>query len=145
MQELKVAVGDETVFSKTVGESDVYLFAGITGDFAPNHVNEDFMGRTRFARRQAHGALMVGFMSTGAGLMAQRTSDPEGEIALSAGYDRIRFTAPVYIGDTVSVTYRITAVDHTRRRATADVRIVNQDGTLVAVATHVLAWVPAAG
>jgi 3-hydroxybutyryl-CoA dehydratase len=63
------------------------------------------------------------------------------ELPVSLGYDRVRFLAPVFFGDTVTVDYRITAIDLDRRRATADIQVVNQDGTLVAVATHVLKWV----
>ena len=64
MSSFYVAVGDKVSFSKTVSESDVYLFAGITGDLAPNHVNEEYMKRSGYGRRMAHGALVVGFMST---------------------------------------------------------------------------------
>ena len=54
-------VGQVVSFSKTVSESDIYLFADITGDFSPNHVNpnhvnEEFMGGTQHGRRIAHGA-----------------------------------------------------------------------------------------
>ena len=62
--DLTPALGISATFSKTVGESDVYMFAGITGDFAPNHVNEQFMQETQYGHRIAHGALMVGYMST---------------------------------------------------------------------------------
>ena len=55
-------IGDETTFSKTVGETDIYLFAGITGDFFEMHVNEEVMESSRFGARIAHGALIVGFM-----------------------------------------------------------------------------------
>lgn len=141
MQDFHVKPGDSAVFTKTVGESDVYLFAGITGDFAPNHVNRAFMERTRFGRLQAHGALLVGFMSTVAGLIAIRTPPEANEVAVALGYDRVRFLAPVFLGDTVTTHYRVTAVDPERRRATAEVEARNQDGTLVAVASHILAWV----
>jgi len=57
------------------------------------------------------------------------------------GYDRIRFLAPVFFGDTITVDYRISAIDTDRRRSSGDVRITNQDGTLVAVGTHILKWV----
>jgi 3-hydroxybutyryl-CoA dehydratase len=141
MSEFHLAVGDRTTFSKTVAESDVYLFAGITGDFAPNHVNKAFMEKSSYRRPIAHGALLVGFMSAAAtqAVGALRAS-PE-EVPVSLGYDRVRFLAPVFFGDTVTVEYRIGAIDRERRRATADIRVVNQDGTLVAVATQVLKWV----
>ena len=56
-------IGKTVTVSKTVGETDVYLFAGISGDFAPNHVDEEFMKRTKYGRRIAHGALLVAYMS----------------------------------------------------------------------------------
>ena len=77
MSEFHVSIGESARFTKTVGETDVYLFAGITGDFAPNHVDKTYMARTKFGRLQAHGALMVGFMSTAAGMVASRTADIE--------------------------------------------------------------------
>ena len=80
-------IGDEVTFSKTVGETDIYLFAGVTGDFYEAHVNEQAMRSSRFGTRIAHGALVVGFMSTTAGMMIARP----GELAVSLGYDRVRF------------------------------------------------------
>ena len=56
-------IGDTVTFSKTVGESDVYMFAGLTGDLSPNHVDEQFMSHSMYGHRIAHGALLVGFMS----------------------------------------------------------------------------------
>ena len=56
-------IGRKVTVSKTVSESDVYLFAGITGDFSPNHTDEAYMRKTRYGRRIAHGALAIGFMS----------------------------------------------------------------------------------
>jgi 3-hydroxybutyryl-CoA dehydratase len=144
MAEFYVAVGDEVRFSKTVGESDVYLFAGITGDLSSNHVNEAVMSRTAYGRRIAHGALLVGFMSTTSTMMIDRTSTASGggdETPVSLGYDRIRFLAPVYLGDTITVTYRIAEVDPARRRSRSEIQVTNQDGTLVAVGQHLMKWV----
>jgi 3-hydroxybutyryl-CoA dehydratase len=141
MSDFYVAVGDHATFSKTIGESDVYLFAGITGDFAPNHVNKSFMEKSPYGRLIAHGALLVGFMSAASTMAVGAARASADELPVSLGYDRVRFLAPVFFGDTVTVDYRITAIDLDRRRATADIQVVNQDGTLVAVATHVLKWV----
>ena len=141
MSEFYVAVGDATSFSKTVGEYDVYAFAGISGDFAPNHVNQAYMEKSSYGRRIAHGALLVGYMSTASTLAIAHTRDNADETPVSLGYDRIRFLAPVYFGDTVTVEYRISAIDIERRRSTGDIAIKNQDGTLVAVGTHILKWV----
>ena len=137
-----VAVGDHVQFAKTVGESDVYLFAGITGDLSSNHVNEEVMRRSSYRRRIAHGALLIGFMSTTSTMMIEQSGGVgAAETPVSLGYDRIRFLAPVYIGDTVTVTYRIAEIDPARRRSRSEIAITNQDGTLVAVGQHLMKWV----
>src|SRR5690606_37883401 len=141
MSEFYVKVGDTAFFSKTVGETDVYLFAGITGDLSPNHVNKSYMEKSKYGRLQAHGALMVGYMSTASTLAIDHARDGADETPVSLGYDRVRFLAPVYFGDTITVEYRISAIDIERRRSTADITIKNQDGVLVAVGTHILKWV----
>jgi 3-hydroxybutyryl-CoA dehydratase len=141
MSDFYVAVGDSASFTKTVGETDVYMFAGITGDFSPNHVNRAYMERSSFGRLQAHGALLVGFMSTASTLVIAKSREGADETPVSLGYDWVRFLAPVYFGDTVTVDYTIASVDVERRRSNGDIRVTNQDGTLVAVATHILKWV----
>ncbi len=134
--------GDSVSFAKTVGESNVYMFAGITGDFAPNHVNEQYMARSRYGRRIAHGALLIGYASTCSTLMIEKCNGLAGdETAVSLGYDRVRFLGPVYIGDTVTLTYTITEVDPVKRRSRSEIKVVNQSGELVGVAQHILAWV----
>jgi 3-hydroxybutyryl-CoA dehydratase len=103
VSEFYVKVGDSSTFSKTVGEYDVYSFAGITGDFSPNHTNKAYMEKSSYGRLQAHGALMVGYMSTASTLAIAHTRQDADETPVSLGYDRIRFLAPVYFGDTVTV------------------------------------------
>ncbi|HKG28453.1 MAG TPA: MaoC/PaaZ C-terminal domain-containing protein [Thermomicrobiales bacterium] len=127
-----IPVGLKAQFSKTVGESDVYLFAGITGDLDPNHVDEEYCKSTPFGHRIAHGALIVGYMSTASTLVLQGFSGP----VVSLGYDRIRFVKPVLIGDTVTVNYEIVERDLDRQRTIATVEVTNQRGETVAVATH---------
>lgn len=138
-----VAVGDEVRFAKTVAESDVYLFAGITGDFSSNHINEMVMRRSKFGRRVAHGALIVGYMSAASTRMIEtHGAAAAGRVtAVALGYDRVRFVAPVFIGDTISVSYRIVRLEPERQRSYADITVVNQAGETVAVATHILKWV----
>ncbi len=142
MTEFHVRIGDQVSFSKTVGETDIYLFAGITGDFSGNHVNEEYMKRSSYGRRIAHGALLVGFMSTTSSLMiAEVERKGIAETPVSLGYDRVRFIKPVFINDTVTVTYTISELDLDKRRSRAKVEVVNQDGATVAVAEHIMAWV----
>jgi acyl dehydratase len=129
-----LAVGRTVTVRKTVGETDIYLFAGISGDFAPNHVDEEFMKQTPYGRRIAHGALLVGYMSQASTKMC---AGLPGTI-VSYGYDRIRFPGPVFIGDTVTVTYEIAERDVAARKALSKVTCTNQRGEVVAVATHIL-------
>lgn len=139
---IPIAVGDTTSFSKTIGESDVYLFAGITGDFAPNHIDEAYMAGTAFERRIAHGALLVGFMSTcSTRLLEMARQRGSAALSLSLGYDRIRFLAPVYLGDTIHLQCTVSALDTARGRTSAAIKVSNQKGELVAVATHLIKWV----
>jgi 3-hydroxybutyryl-CoA dehydratase len=142
MSEFYVKPGDSVSFAKTVGETDIYLFAGITGDFAVNHVNEQYMARSKYGRRIAHGALLIGFASTCSTLMIEKCHGTAGdETPVSLGYDKVRFLAPVYIGDTMNLTYTIVEVDPVKRRSIGDIKIKNQKDELVGVARHVLAWV----
>ena len=131
---IPLEVGDAVTFSKTVGESDVYLFAGITGDFSPNHVNREIMSGTPYKERIAHGVLSVGFASTTSTLMIEKS----GETAVSVGYDRIRFLGPIFIGDTVTVTYTISEIDEENLRTRAEVEVTNQRGEVCTVAQHIL-------
>ena len=141
MSAFYVEIGAKVSFSKTVSESDVYMFAGITGDFSPNHVNKAYMEKSSYGRLMAHGALMGGFMSTVSTMAIAHTREAD-ETPVSLGYDRIRFLKPVFLGDTITVEYEFTAIDVERKRSTADIRITNQDGELTTVGQHILKWVP---
>ena len=129
-----ISVGLSTSFTKTVSESDVYLFAGITGDLDPNHVDEEFCRGTSLGHRVAHGALIVGYMSAASSRILEDFDRP----MVSAGYDRIRFLKPVYLGDTIRVDYVITSLDAKRERIVANVEVKNQRGELVCVADHIM-------
>ena len=134
---------DEVVtFSKTVGESDVYLFAGITGDLAPVHVDQEFMkANSPFGERIAHGVLVLGFTSAASTLLAARLLPAFGwRSMVSLGYDGVRFVAPVRIGDTITVRYRLRERDDSRRRTTSEFEVVNQRGETVLVGRHIMKW-----
>lgn len=141
MTDFYVKIGDSARFTKTVSESDVYQFAGITGDFSPNHVNKVYMEKSSYGRLMAHGALLVGFMSTVSTMVIADCRDSD-ETPVALGYDKIRFLKPVFLGDTVSTVYRISEIDTERRRSTAQIEVTNQVGDLVAVGSHILQWVP---
>ena len=141
MTDFYLKIGDTTSFTKTVSESDVYQFAGITGDFSPNHVNKAYMEKSSYGRLMAHGALIVGFMSTVSTQIIAHSREAE-ETPVSVGYDKVRFLKPVFLGDTITVAYTVSKIDVARRRSTAGIEVTNQNDELVAVASHILQWVP---
>ena len=142
MTDAPLKPGTSVSFSKTVSESDVYLFAGITGDFSPNHVDEVFMQGTHYGRRVAHGALIVGYMSRASTMIAEQAPAGGPWFPVSLGYDRIRLLAPVFIGDSITVAYRISQFDRERARSVGEVDVTNQKNETVAVAVHVMKWLP---
>jgi acyl dehydratase len=129
-----VKVGLRTRVTKTVSESDVYLFAGITGDFDPNHVDEEYTRKTSLGHRVAHGALIVGYTSAASTKILEDFDRP----MVSVGYDRIRFLKPVYFGDTLTIDYVIESIERERERTIAKIDVKNQKDELVAVLTHIM-------
>jgi 3-hydroxybutyryl-CoA dehydratase len=134
---------DEVItFSKTVGESDVYLFAGVTGDLSPVHVDHEYMRKNSpFGERIAHGVLVLGFTTAASTMLAARLTAAFGwRSMVSLGYDGVRFVAPVRIGDTITVRYRLTGRDEARHRTTSDFEVANQRGEVVLVGRHIMRW-----
>ena len=131
-----IPIGTRVEFAKTIGESDIYLFAGITGDLSPNHINAEYMKRTPYGGIIAHGALVVGLMSTCSTKVLDHATSRRP--AVSYGYDRIRFVKPVRVGDTVTITYEVVTADAQESKTTAAVTATNQHGEVVAMATHIL-------
>lgn len=138
-----VEVGQHYTFAKTVGETDVTLFAGITGDFSDTHVNDQYMqAHSNLGGRIAHGALIVGFMSTVSTISIAHVIHKDGlsDFPVSSGYDKIRFLKPVKLGDTVTVHYTVSQVDKQRGRSIAKVEAINQHNETVAVGEHLMRW-----
>ena len=137
------AIGAESHFTKTVSESDVYLFAGVTGDLSPSHVDEAFMRTTPYGGRIAHGALLVGYMSNcSTTIVAKCGVLADSHFPVSLGYDKVRFLEGVRIGDTITITYRIQLADAAKARTLAAVEVRRGDGVLCAVASHLMTWLP---
>lgn len=129
MSAVPVAVGERVRFRKTVGESDVYLFAGIAGDLAANHVDEEAMKASVYGRRIAHGGLLVGFVSTCSSLLIAEAPATPDATPVSLGYDRVRFLAPVFIGDTLALPHAISETDPARRRSRTKIEATSRHGT----------------
>jgi acyl dehydratase len=129
-------IGESRVSTgRTITETDIVIHAGQTGDFFPHHMDAEWTKTQPVGARIAHGTLVL---SVGVGMTAGDIN-PQ---AMSYGYDRIRFVAPVYIGDTITVTAEITEKrDHTKQPERFGyvhelVTIVNQRGETVLVLTH---------
>ncbi|WP_322796059.1 MaoC family dehydratase [Tepidiforma sp.] len=119
-----ISIGDSATFSKTITETDVYLFAGITGDLNPAHVDAVAAGQGMFKQRIAHGILSGSLIST---VLAMRLPGP-GTIYVSQTFN---FRAPVYFGDTL--TARVEAIEKLEQRRWVKFRttVANQDGKTV--------------
>jgi len=117
-------VGDRAEFTKTVSESDVYLYAGVTGDFNPAHINEPYAEKTFFKTRIAHGMLPAGFISA---ILGTRLPGP-GTIYMG---QTLKFRAPVLIGDTITASAEVMEIIADKNRVRLKTTCENQDGVVV--------------
>jgi 3-hydroxybutyryl-CoA dehydratase len=120
----QLTVGDTATFSKTIGESDVYLFSGITGDLNPAHLDEPYASQTKFGGRIVQGMLLASFIAT---VLANELPGP-GTIYVSQHLD---FKAPVMIGDTITARVEVRSIDKEKRRVTLAAEVRRSDGTVV--------------
>jgi 3-hydroxybutyryl-CoA dehydratase len=122
IEELKV--GDTAEFGKTISESDIYLYAGITGDFNPSHVNKVYAEGTVFKTRIAHGMLSAGLISA---VLANQLPGP-GTIYLK---QELRFLGPVRIGDTIIARVEVIELILDKNRVRLKTVCSNQEGVIV--------------
>ena len=121
---------------RTITDADIVLHAGQTGDFYPHHMNAEFCKEQPFKERIAHGTLIL---SVAVGMLAGEIND----VAMSYGYDGIRFIRPVFIGDTI--TAHATIAEKREYAKNPDqfglvdekVEVTNQKGELVMALTHI--------
>jgi acyl dehydratase len=120
---------------RTLTETDIVLHAGQTGDFFPHHMDEEWCKTQPFGKRIAHGTLIF---SIAVGL----TAYPINELSMTYGYDRLRFTRPVFIGDTLKVTVTIKEMKNHKKPGyglvVELVQAFNQHKELVMVCEHLL-------
>jgi 3-hydroxybutyryl-CoA dehydratase len=140
--ETYLEIGEQAEYSRRISEADVLRFAEISGDFSPIHVDEAFARATPFGRRIAHGALLMGLLSTASTIIAERSTRRGAKgVPVSLGYDRIRIIRPVFIDDEVTARYTVETLDLEAGRTISRIEIVNQDGVLCLVGSHVMKWV----
>jgi acyl dehydratase len=120
---------------RTVTETDIVIHAGQSGDFFPHHMDEEWCKTQSFKKRIAHGTLIF---TIAIGL----TADFVNEVAMTYGYDRLRFIKPVFIGDTIKVTVTIKEIKEHKKPGyglvTELVETYNQHNEVVMVCEHIL-------
>ena len=118
-------VGMQEAFTKTIAESDVYLFAGLTGDMNEVHINSVAAEKSVFGRRIVHGILVVGLISNVIGMKLPG----DGTIYMEQD---VRFLKPVYIGDTVTARVRVKEIiNQDKGIMRLDTDVINQKGDIV--------------
>lgn len=117
-------VGQTASFSRTVTETDIVMFAGISGDYNPVHIDKEFASGTRFGQQIAHGLLTTSFLSRLLGMELPG----QGSVYLEQS---LKFKKPVFIGDTVTASAEILAIDHERGIIHLETICRKQDDTVV--------------
>ncbi|MBR9828825.1 MAG: MaoC family dehydratase [Oceanospirillales bacterium] len=107
LEDLEVGMSDS--YAKTITDADVVLFAGLSGDNNPIHINDEYAKTTPFKQRIVHGMFSAALISTVAGT---RLPGP-GAIYID---QQLKFKAPVHIGDTATASLTVTEIDERRRR-----------------------------
>ncbi|NOY68922.1 MAG: MaoC family dehydratase [Deltaproteobacteria bacterium] len=120
----QIKIGDFAEFAKTIAESDIYAYAGVSGDFNPAHINETYAKNTFFKKRIAHGMLSAAFISTVLGTILPGP----GTIYMK---QELNFLAPVYIGDTITARVEVAEKIEAKNRLRLKTTCSNQDGTIV--------------
>ena len=119
-----IALGDSASFTKTVTETDIILYAGVSGDFNPAHINAEEAKDSMFGQRIAHGMLSAGFISC---VLGMHLPGP-GTIYMG---QELRFSKPVYIGDTVTATATVIERIVEKNRLKLETIVTNQRGEVV--------------
>jgi 3-oxoacyl-[acyl-carrier protein] reductase len=116
--------GDEFQFAKAITAEDVEAFAKLSGDRNPLHMDDGFAARTHFQRRVVHGMLVANYVST---LIGMRCPGP----GALWSQQNFRWLAPVFIGDRISLTMKVTHKSEGARSLTIEVKALNQEGKVV--------------
>lgn len=121
---MNIKIGDSAVLTKTITEKDVQLFGELTGDFNPVHFDAEFAKTTRFGKRIAHGMLSASLISS---VLANQLPG-RGTVYLS---QTLKFTAPVYLDDTVTVRVTVTAIKESKPIVTLETVCTNQKDEII--------------
>lgn len=122
IEELKL--GDSAQFAKTVSEADIYMFAGVTCDFNPAHIDQSYAEKTHFKTRIAHGMLSAGFISA---VIGNRLPG-QGTVYLR---QELNFLAAVRIGDTITAKVVVSEILYEKKHVKLETTCFNQHGKKV--------------
>ncbi len=117
-------IGSQAVLSRSITEHDIHLFAEVSGDRNPIHLDAEYAERSLFGKRIAHGFLIGSLISAVLG------NDLPGPGTIYLG-QTLKFLAPIHIGDTVTVTVKVVALREDKRIVTLQTECTNQHGILV--------------
>ena len=120
----RLTVGQRSSFTKTVSETDIYMFAVVSGDVNPAHLNEEYAKTTRFGKRIAHGIISAGLISAVIGVWLP------GPGSIYMGQN-LSVLAPVYIGNTITASVEVIEIIPEKNRVRLKTTCVNQDGKTV--------------
>jgi 3-hydroxybutyryl-CoA dehydratase len=120
----EISLNETAEFTKTISESDVYLYAGLTGDLNPAHINEEYAKETFFKTRIAHGMLAGGLISA---VLGTRLPGP-GSVYVR---QELNFVAPIRIGDTVTARVEVIEIMTEKKQLRLKTTCSRQDGTVV--------------
>jgi len=118
---------------RTITDADLVAFAGLTGDYSELHTSDVYAKASQFGRRVAHGMLGLAYAH---GLMWPRTGELRETAVAFLGISDWKFVAPIFVGDTIFVDYRIAELRDSKSKPTQaiavfDVELVNQEGKVV--------------
>jgi 3-hydroxybutyryl-CoA dehydratase len=120
----QLQLGDFAQFAKTITDADIVLFAGVTGDLNPAHINEEYAKTTFFKTRIAHGVLLGGFISS---VIGMQLPGP-GTIYIK---QELNFLAPARIGDTITARVEVSEMNKEKNRITLTTTCTNQNNETV--------------
>jgi 3-hydroxybutyryl-CoA dehydratase len=117
-------IGTEATLSRRISEGDIHLFAAVSGDHNPIHLNAEYAEKSLFGKRIAHGFLIGSLISAVLG------NELPGPGSIYQG-QTLKFLAPIHINDTVTVLVKVVALREDKRIVTLHTECTNQHGTLV--------------
>lgn len=117
-------IGQTASFSRTITETDFMMYAGLSGDYNPIHVDKEYAKKTFFKERISHGLLTASFLSR---LLGMHLPGP-GSVYVS---QTLHFEKPVYIGDTITAKAEVIDLENSKRLLTLATTCENQHGDIV--------------